>query len=69
MTTRGNTEEAIRLLREFIEANPDVENTYVTLARIYLASNRRDEGLAVLDRLLKKNPNHVVGRELERQFR
>ena len=69
LASRGDTEEAVRLLRGFLDANPDSENSYLMLAKIFLATNRRDEGLAVLDRLLKKNPNHAAARELARQFR
>ncbi len=43
------------LLREFLERNPAAENTYIALAKIYLAGDRRREGLETIDRLLQRN--------------
>ena len=35
----------------------------------YDGFDRRDEGLAIVDRLLRRNPGHAVALELQRQFR
>jgi uncharacterized protein HemY len=41
----------------------------VTLAKIYINTNRRREALAVLERLLERNPTHPLALELARQAR
>jgi hypothetical protein len=41
----------------------------VTLAKIYFSADRLKDGIAVLERLLKRNPNHVVAEELLRQLK
>ena len=56
------------LLQEFLEKNPASESTYLTLAKIYLASDRRREGLETIERLLQRNPTHPQALELKRQF-
>jgi len=47
-----------------------VETEYfrVTLAKIYLATGRRREGLEVIERLLQRNPAHPQALELQRQL-
>ena len=57
------------LLLGVLETNPASESTYITLARVYLAADRRNEGLAIVDRLLQRNPNHPLALEIARQFR
>ena len=39
---------------------PAFEGTYVTLAKIHLSAGQTAEGLAVLERLLQRNPTHPV---------
>lgn len=43
--------------------------TRVTLAKIYLAGDRRRKGLKTIKRLLQRNPTHPLALELARQFR
>ena len=69
MVNRGQPEAATRLLEDFIAKVPAFEGTYVTLARIHLAAGRNREGLAVLERLLQRNPTHPLALEMVRQFR
>jgi hypothetical protein len=56
-------------LEGFLEKNPGSENTYITLAKIYLTTHRRREGLQILERLLQRNPNHTLALELARRAR
>ena len=69
LVNRGRTDEAIRLLDEFLAKNPASESTSLTLAKVYLADGRREEGLRVLDRLLAQNPSNAAARELAARFR
>jgi hypothetical protein len=48
---------------------PQFESTYVTLAKIHLSANRTREGIAVLERLLQRNPTHAVALELLRNWK
>ena len=52
LVARHQPEEAISLLREFLERNPASENTYIALAKVYLGADRRREGLETIERLL-----------------
>jgi Tfp pilus assembly protein PilF/peroxiredoxin len=69
MVNRGQADAATRFLETFIAKTPAFEGTYVTLARIHLAAGRTREGLAVLERLLQRNPTHPLALEMVRQFR
>jgi Tetratricopeptide repeat len=40
----------------------------VTLAKIHFSAGRSQEGIAVLERLLQRNPTHAVALELLRQW-
>ena len=66
---RGRADEATRLLEGFIEKTPEFEGAYVTLAKIHLSADRTREGLAVLERLLQRNPTNPVALELVRQWK
>jgi hypothetical protein len=55
--------------RGFLEKNPTSESTYVTLAKIYLTTDRRREGPEVIERLLQRNPAHPLALEIAREFR
>ena len=52
-----------------MQYGPGAENAYVTLAKIHLAQGRRREALAVLERLLQRNPTHAEALELARLAR
>ena len=69
LVARGQEDEAVRLLLDFRARTPEFENTYITLAKIYLTTNRRREGLEILERLLQRNPAHALALELARQAR
>ena len=69
LVARGEPDVAVGLLRAFLERSPGDEGTYVTLAKIYLGTDRRREGLKVVEQLLQRNPTHPVALELARQFR
>jgi Tfp pilus assembly protein PilF len=68
LINRGQADEAIQLLQAFLAAHPSAESTYVTLAKVYLASNRRGDGMDTIERLLQRNPGHAQALELKRQF-
>ena len=55
------------LLEGFLETRPEYESTYITLAKVYLATGQRTEGLQVLERLLQRNPTHPLALEIVRQ--
>jgi Flp pilus assembly protein TadD/peroxiredoxin len=61
--------EAANNLALVLEKSPASESTYLTLAKIYLATGRRREGLETIDRLLQRNPAHPQALEIARQFR
>ena len=60
---------AISLLEGFLARVPQFEDAYVTLAKIHFKNNRPREGIAVLERLLQRNPTHPVALELLRQWK
>ena len=64
LVARGETDAATRLLEAFLETEPAFENTYLTLAKIHLSAQRRREAIAVLERLLQRNPTHPVALEI-----
>ena len=41
----------------------------MTLAKIHFSAGRSREGIAVLERLLQRNPTHPVALELLRQWK
>jgi len=69
LVARGQPDDAIRLLEAFLQTHPEFENTYITLAKIYLATDRQREGLAVIERLLQRNPTHPLALEIARQVK
>jgi Tfp pilus assembly protein PilF len=69
LVNRGQTEAATKLLEAFLAKAPAFEGTYVTLAKLHLSNGQTAQGLAVLERLLQRNPTHPVARELVRQFK
>ena len=64
LVARGNPDEAVRLLEGFLAKFPLLENAYITLAKIHLAAQRRTEAVSVLERLLQRNPQNPVAREI-----
>ena len=63
LVARGQPDDAVRLLEEFLETHPEFEDTYITLAKIYLTTDRAARALAVLERLLQRNPTHALALE------
>ena len=57
------------LLERCFNGRPEYEAAYVTLAKIHFSAGRPKEGIAVLERLLQRNPNHAVALELLRQWK
>ena len=58
---RGKTEEALRLLREALNDEPDNHSALNNLGAVLLDSGALAEAEAHLDRLVKLNPSHVLG--------
>jgi predicted Zn-dependent protease len=52
-----------------LKRTPEYEAAYVTLAKIYFSIGRTKEGVAVLEKLLQRNPRHAVALELLRQWK
>jgi Flp pilus assembly protein TadD len=69
LVARGHADAAVSLLESFLQEAPHVEGAYVTLAKIHFSADRAREGIAVLERLLQRNPTHPVALELVRQWR
>ena len=69
LVARKQTKEAIGLLEDFIAKAPQFEGAYVTLAKIHFNADRPQEGIAVLQRLLQRNPKHPVALELLKQYK
>jgi cytochrome c-type biogenesis protein CcmH/NrfG len=59
----------VALLEKFVTQTPEYESAYIFLARIHFSQSRDRDGLAVLERLLQRNPAHADGLELLRQFK
>jgi predicted Zn-dependent protease len=57
----------VTLLQQLIQRTPAYEAAYVTLAKIFLTTDRPKDAVVVLERLLQRNPNHAVALELLRQ--
>jgi predicted Zn-dependent protease len=57
------------LLERLLQQRPEYEAAYLTLARIHLSADRPKEGIAALERLLQRNPNHAAALELLRQWK
>ena len=55
-----------RLLEDALKRTPGYETGYVTLAKIYASAGRKTEAIAVLDRLLQRDPSHAGALELRR---
>jgi tetratricopeptide (TPR) repeat protein len=65
----GDVDAAIAVIQRLLEQAPDFEAAYVTLARIYLQTGRRREGVQVLELLLQRNPTHPTGLAMLRELR
>ena len=66
---RGDANGAITVLQRLLEQTPAFEPAYVTLARIYLQTGRKREGVQTLELLLRRNPRNPAGLEMLRQVR
>ena len=42
--------------------------TYIALAKVYFAADRRPEGLETIERLLQRNPGQPQALDLRRRF-
>ena len=69
LMSHDGVDPAIRVLQQLLGVNPDFEMGYVTLAKIYYRAGRTSEAVAVLERLLQRNPRHAVALELLRQWK
>ena len=57
------------MLQDVLARTPAYEAAYVTLAKIHFSAGRAQEGVAVLEQLLRRNPTHPVALELLRQWK
>lgn len=60
----GQTEEALKVLDEGLERNPQHVAAQVARARCLLELGRTGEGVQVLDRVLEQDATHLVARKL-----
>jgi predicted Zn-dependent protease len=67
--THDAVDDAVRVLQQTLELNPEFEMTYVTLAKIYLGTDRARDGVRVLERLLQKNPKNPLALQMMRELR
>ena len=64
----GNLKAATKHYERAVRLDPEFENGLFNLAAAYANANRFDEAVALLDRLLKKNPAARDAREMRRQI-
>lgn len=57
-------EQAVRLLKELVEEDPDDERAFGTLIGIYLATEQLEEGNQLVEKQLSRRPNHQRWNEL-----
>jgi len=57
------------VLQRLIDATPEFEPAYVTLARIYLQEGRRRDAVQVLELLLQRNPKNPAALETLQKLR
>ena len=69
LVSRGQADAAVALLQDVLRRTPAYEGAYVTLAKIHFIAGRRQEAIAVLERLLQRNPKHAVALELLAQWK
>ena len=69
LVAKGQTDAAVGLLRGVLKRTPQYEAAYVTLAKIHFSAGRTKEGIAVLERLLQRNPKNEIALELLRQLK
>ena len=67
--SKGQTDAAVSLLESVLKQSPEYEAAYVTLAKIHFSAGRTKEGVAVLERLLQRNPKNSMALELLRQWK
>lgn len=56
----GYDEEAIRLIRKAVEAQPDLVEAYEALGVILSRHDRYDEAIQLMEKVLNLNPEHVL---------
>jgi Flp pilus assembly protein TadD/peroxiredoxin len=66
---RGDSEGAVRLLNTFLETHPAADGLHITLAKIHLSEGRQAEGIAVLERVLQRDPKNLQALEILRAVR
>jgi len=59
----GKTEAAEQQFQACISAAPNFDQAYLNLARLYAMSNQNDKARAVLESLLKLQPDHKLARQ------
>ena len=69
LVSRGQADAAITLLDDLLKRQPSYESAYVTLAKIHFSVGHSKEAVAVLERLLQRNPGHPIATELLRQWK
>ncbi len=56
----GQPNDAIAAFRYGIRTNPDDDELYLNLARIYVTMGQRDKARAVLNQLLERKPGNAT---------
>jgi len=69
LVSRGQADAAVGLLQGILKRTPEYEAAYVTLAKIHFSAGRSNEGIAVLEQPLQRNPKHAVALKLLRQWK
>ena len=69
LVSKGQTDEAVRLLDGFLKKAPQYQDAYVTLAKIHFSVGQSQEGIRVLERLLQRNPTHQVALQLLKEWK
>ena len=56
----GQPNDSIAAFRYGIQTNPDDDELYLNLARIYVTMGERDKARAVLEQLLERKPGNAI---------
>jgi Tfp pilus assembly protein PilF/peroxiredoxin len=66
LVARGDAAGAVSLLNTFLETHPAADGPHITLAKIHLSAGRKAEGIAVLERLVQRDPKNLQALEILR---
>ena len=66
---RGEIDQAILLLEEVLESNPEMREALFALGRAYLTAGEVDKAEATLERFLETDPPQIWAEQAETMLR